>query len=68
MLLLSAKCSGYLLSDGKSPYERRFGMPFDGAVIPFGAMVEFNPFSAKDLSRLHQLGPKVLPGIFLCYA
>ena len=25
-------------------------------------MVEYHPFSAKDLSRLHQLGPKVLPG------
>ena len=33
-----------LLSDGKSPYERRFGMPFDGSVIPFGAMVEYHFF------------------------
>ena len=32
-----------LLSDGKTPYERRFGMPFDGPVIPFGAMVEYHP-------------------------
>ena len=28
-----------LLSDGKTPYEKRFGMPFNGTVIPFGAMV-----------------------------
>ena len=42
-----------LLSDGKTPYERRFGMPFNGPVIPFGAMVEYHPISAKDLSRLH---------------
>ena len=28
-----------LLSDGKPPNERRFGMPFNGRVIPFGAMV-----------------------------
>ena len=28
-------------------------------------MVEYYPISAKDLSRLHQFGPKVLPGIFL---
>ena len=54
-----------LLSDGKTPYERRFGMPFNGPVIPFGAMVEYHPISAKDTSRLHQFGPKVLPGIFL---
>ena len=60
-----------LLSDGKTPYERRLGKPFNGPVIPFGAMVEYHSISAKDLSRLHQFGPKVLPGKFLgyvCYA
>ena len=56
-----------LLSDWKTPYNRRFGEPFKGPVIPFGSMVEFHPFSAKDLSRLHQFGKKVLPGIFLGY-
>ena len=54
-----------LLSGGKSPYERQFEMPFNGPVIPFGAMVEYHLISAKDISRLHQLGSKVLPGIFL---
>ena len=54
-----------LLSDGKTPYERRFGMPFDGPVIPLGAMVEHHPISAKDQSGLHQFGAKVLPGKFL---
>ena len=44
-------------------------MPFDGPVIPFGAMVEYHPVSAKDQSRLHQVGAKVLPGKFpLCIA
>ena len=57
-----------LLSDGKTPYERRFGMPFNGPVIPFRAMVEYHPISAIDQSRLHQSGKKVLPGIFLGYA
>ena len=57
-----------LLCDGKRPCERRFGMPFDGPVIPFGAMVEYHPISSQDQSRLHQFGPKVLPGIFLGYA
>ena len=51
-----------LLFDGKTPYERRFGVPFNGPVIPFGAMVEYHPISAEDLSRLHQ------SGIFLGYA
>ena len=31
-------------------------------------MVKQNPVSAKDLSRLHQFGPKILPNIFLSYA
>ena len=57
-----------LMSDGKTPYERRFGMPFNGPVIPFGATIEYLPISAKDISRLHQFGPKVLPGFFLGYA
>ena len=65
MLLLSAKHSRSL---GKTPCERRFGMPFNGPVVPFGAMVEDHPISAKDLSRLHQFGPHVLPGKFLGYA
>ena len=69
----SMKCYCYLrniqdhLSDWKTPYERRFGMPFDGPVIPFGAMVEYHAISSKDLSRLHQFGPKVLPYIFLVF-
>ena len=60
MLLLSA-------SDGKTPCERRFGNPFNGPVIRFGAMVELHPISAEYLSRLHQSAPKILPGIFLGY-
>ena len=57
-----------LLSDGKTPYERRYGVLFNGPVIPFGAMVEYHPISAEDFSRLHQFGPPVLPCIFLGYA
>ena len=53
---------------GRHQYERRFGVPFNGPVIPFGSMVEYHPISAKDQSRLHQFGAKVLPGIFLSYA
>ena len=56
-----------LVSDGKTPFERRFGMPFNGPVIPFGATVEYHPISAENISRLHQFGPKVLPGIFRGY-
>ena len=70
----SMECYCYLrnvqdvLADGKTPFERRFGEPFKGSVILFGAMVEYHPISAKDLSRLHQFGPQVLSGVFLGYA
>ena len=57
-----------LLADGKTLYERRFGKSFNGAVIPFGAMVQYHAISTRDQSRLHQFGKKVLPGIFLGYA
>ena len=68
------KCYTYLrnvtdlLSDGKTPYERRFGQPFKGPIIPCGSLVEYYPISAKDQSRIHQFGKKVLPGLFLGYA
>ena len=57
-----------LLSDGKTPCERRFGQPFRGPIIPFGSLVEYHPITAKDQSRIHQFGKKVLLGLFLGYA
>ena len=57
-----------LLSDGKTPYERRFGQPFKGPIIPFGSLVEYHSITAKDQSRIHQFGKRVLPGLFLGYA
>ena len=48
-----------LWCDGKTLYERRFGQPLNRPVIPFKAIVEYHPVSAKDLSRLQQFGPKV---------
>ena len=35
--------------------------------IPFGSLVEYHPITAKDQSRNHQFGKKVLPGLFLGY-
>ena len=35
-----------LLSDGKTPNERRFGQPFKGPIIPFGSLVEY-PFHCE---------------------
>ena len=64
MLLLSAKCPR---PPGRweTPYERRFGQPLKGPIVPFGSLVEYHPISAKDQSRIHQFGKKVLSGIFL---
>ena len=70
----SMECYTYLrnvtdpLSDGKTPYERRFGQPIKGPIILFGSLVEYHPITAKDQSRIHQFGKKVLPGLFLGYA
>ena len=65
---VSMECHCYLRnvqklrSDGKTPLcERRFGQPFRRPVLPFGALIECHPISAKDQLRLHQLGKKVLP-------
>ena len=66
----SMECYSYLrnvqdlLSDGKAPCERRFWQPFRGPIIPFGSLVEYYPITAKDQSRIHQFGKKVLPGLF----
>ena len=57
-----------LLSDGKTPYERRFGQPPKGPIIPCGSLVEYHPIVAKDQSRIHQCGKNVFPGLFFGYA
>ena len=44
------------------------GNHFEGPFIPFGSLVEYHPITAKDQSRIHQFGKKVLPGLFLGYA
>ena len=70
----SMECRTYLrnvtdlASDGKTPYERRFGQQFKGPTVPFGSVVEFHTKTAKDQSRIHQFGMKVLLGLFLGYA
>ena len=53
---------------GKHHTSERFGKPFKGPNIPFGSLVEYYTISAKDQSRIHQFGKKVLPGLFLGYA
>ena len=40
-----------LVSDGKTPYERRFGQPFKGPIIPFGSLVEYHPYNCEGLVK-----------------
>ena len=54
-----------LITDGKTPHERRSGQPFKGPIIPFGSLVEYHPITAKDQSRIHQFGKKSLTWIVL---
>ena len=52
-----------LLSDGKTPYEGRFGKPFKGLVITFGSLVEYHTETAKDQSRILQFWKESLTWI-----
>ena len=40
-----------LFSDGKTPYERRFGKPFEGPIVPFGSLVEYHPIISEGISH-----------------
>ena len=42
-----------LLSDGKTPYERRFGQPFKGPIIPFGSLSPHNCESGTYCEAIH---------------
>ena len=53
---------------GRRPMKDVLGNHFNGPNIPFGSLVEYYPITAKDQSRIHQFGKKVLPGLFLGYA
>ena len=57
-----------LLSDGKTPYGRRFGESSKGPITPFESLIECHPVSPKYQTRVHQFGKKILPGVFLGYA
>ena len=53
---------------GRRPMKDVLGQPFKGPIVPFGSLVEYHPITAKDQSRIHQFGKKVLLGLFLGYA
>ena len=67
MLLLSVEIFRIFCLMGRHHKKGGSECPLNGPVIPFGAKVEYHPIAAKDISRLHQFGAKVLPGIFFGY-
>ena len=67
MLLLSAKCPR-LPGRRENTLRKAIRRIIQKTIIPFGALMEFLPSSARDQSRILQLGKKVLPWIFPGYA
>ena len=67
----SMECHCYLrniqdrLSEGKTTYERRFGEPFEGQIIPFGSLVELSSHirerSVKNPSIWKESAPTFIP-------
>ena len=53
--------------DGKTAYERRWKLKFDGPYIPFGALVSFLPSNPDDREAVHPMGSKTLQGVFAGY-
>ena len=58
-----------LLSDGKSPHEKRFGMPCNGPVIPFGARSNITRFlrrTHREYVNLVQKSCQVFSSVMYC--
>ena len=53
---------------GQIPWNVTLICETSGPIIPFGSLVQYHPITAKDQSRIHQFGKKVLPGMFRGYA
>ena len=62
-----ATCAVCTTNDGKTAYEKRCGVKFDGLLMPYGAKTSYKPISSKDEARLHQLGNNMFLGIFTGY-
>ncbi len=54
-----------ILASGKTAYFQKFGIDYNGPVIPCGAEIEYKPNRKLDIDRLHAMGRQTLSGIFL---
>ena len=53
--------------ESATAYEQKFGVPCDAPVIPIGAKIRYNPITEDDKAKTHQMGEKLLDGIFVGY-
>ena len=53
---------------GRRPMKDVLGNHLEDLLFHLVQLVEYHPITAKDQSRIHQFGKKVLPGLFLGYA
>jgi len=54
-----------LNAEGTTAYEKRFGMPFAGPILPFGIGVRYKPSRPKEVDELKWT--KVKRGVFVGY-
>ena len=53
---------------GRRPMKDVLGNHLNDILFHLVHLVEYHPITAKDQSRIHQFGKKVLPGLFFGYA
>ena len=52
---------------GKTAYELRYGEPFYGPIIAFGASVMYKPSRQKDIDEMSKMGANMLHALFMGY-
>ena len=56
-----------ILPCGKAAYEKRFGEPFPGSIIPFVAAITYKPTNLGIIAQMTKMGKKNKKGLFMGY-
>ena len=56
-----------VVRNGRTPFQARYGQPYQGPKIQFGALVHYKPSPYEHKHYQHDFGPKTVPGIFMGY-
>ena len=54
-----------ILPDGRTAYEKRFGEPFRGTIIPFGAAITYRPANPDIIAQMAKMGQKTREALFM---